>query len=145
MHETEQPLAQTAATEIGRVLDELATPATYPKNSVIFTQGSEPTGVYVVRKGSVRMTVNAGGSEVLMRVAQPGSVLGLPGVLSNKPYSLTALAVQACELGFIKAEELRRLIRDNPAIGLQVLQLLSEDVRAARGAIANTRQTVKVS
>lgn len=143
MHETEQPL--TATTDIGRILDAMATTATYPKNSVIFTQGEEPTGVYVVRKGAVRMTVNAGGSEVLMRVAQPGSLLGLPGVLSNKPYSLTAHAVQPCELGFIKADELRKLIRENPAIGLQVLQLLSEDVRAARGAIANTRQTVKVS
>jgi CRP-like cAMP-binding protein len=89
------------------------------------------------------MTVRTGDSEVIMRVAQPGSVLGLPGVLSNKPYSLTARAVQPTELGFIRAEKLVALIRENPALGLQVLQLLSEEVRAARGAIANTRQTVK--
>ena len=143
MSETEPSL--TAATDISRVLDAMATTTNYPKNSVIFTQGEPPAGVYVVRKGAVRMTVNTGGSEVLMRVAHPGSVLGLPGVLSNKPYSLTAFAVQPSELGFIKAEDLRKLIRENPPIGLQVLQLLSEDVRAARGAIANTRQTVKVS
>lgn len=143
MVDTDQPL--TSATDISKVLDAMASTANYPKNAVIFTQGDFAAGVYVVRKGSVRMTVKTGGSEVLMRVAQPGSVLGLPGVLSDKPYSLTAVAVQPCELGFIKAEDLRRLIRDNPAIGLQVLQLLSEDVRAARGAIANTRQTVKVS
>ncbi len=133
-----------ASDDIRAVLDTMATPATFPKNVIIFHQGDAPAGVYILRKGAVRMTVSAGDSEVLMRVAQPGSVLGLPGVLSNKPYSLTALTTQPCELGFVKAEDLTRLIRENPALGLQVLQLLSEEVRAARGAIANSRQTVKV-
>src|SRR5689334_4745456 len=142
MSVSDQPLVSE---DIRHVLDTMSATITHPKNTVIFTQGEPPKGVYVIRKGNVRLTVKAGDSEVLMRVAQPGSVLGLPGVLSNKPYSLTAVAVQACELGFIKAEELRKLIRENPTIGLQVLQLLSEDVRAARGAIANTRQTVKLS
>jgi len=129
--------------DVRNVLDGMATPISQPKNTVIFTQGDLANGVYVVRKGTVRLTVKAGDSEVLMRVAQPGSVLGLPGVLSSKPYSLTAKAVQPCELGFVAAEKLIQLVRENPLLGLQVLQLLSEEVRAARGAMANTRQTVK--
>lgn len=130
--------------DIRNVLDAMATPISRPKNAVLFHQGDAPKGVYVVRKGNVRMTVKAGDSEVLMRVAHAGAVLGLPGVLGNKPYSLTAVTVHASELGFVPAEKLVDAIRTNPALGLQVLQLLSEDVRAARGAIANTRQTVRV-
>lgn len=141
MSASEQPLI--ASEDVRGVLDTMATRATFPKNAVIFHQGDEPVGVYIVRKGAVRMTVSAGDTEVLMRIAHPGSVLGLPGVLSNKPYSLTAVTVQPCEVGFVKAADLTRLVRDNPMLGLQVLQLLSEEVRAARGAIANTRQTVK--
>ena len=130
--------------DVRTILDGMAAPLVQPKNAVIFSQGDPPVGVYVVRKGSVRLTVKAGDSEVLMRVAQPGSVLGLPGVLSNKPYSLTARVVQTCELGFVRAENLIQLVRENPMLGLQVLQLLSEEVRAARGAMASTRQTIKV-
>jgi len=141
MAANDQPLI--ASDDIRRVLDTMASPLHFSRNAFIFHQGDEPVGVYIVRKGAVRMTVTAGDSEVLMRVAQAGSVLGLPGVLSNKPYSLTALTVQACEVGFVRAENLTRLIRENPALGLQVLQLLSEEVRAARGAIASTRQTTK--
>ena len=141
MPATEQNLI--ASDDVRGVLDTLASTVSHPKNATIFTQGDAPAGVYIVRKGSVRMSVRAGDSEVVMRVAQPGSVLGLPGVLSNKPYSLTARTVQPCELGFVKAEDLIKLVRENPALGLQVLQLLSEEVRAARGAIANTRQTVR--
>ena len=129
--------------DVRNVLDSIAAPLNQPKNAIIFAQGDPPVGVYVVRKGTVRLTVKAGDSEVLMRVAQPGSVLGLPGVLSNKPYSLTARVVQPCELGFVHAEKLIQLVRENPTLGLQVLQLLSEEVRAARGAMANTRQTVR--
>jgi CRP-like cAMP-binding protein len=121
----------------------MASPLSRPRNTVLFQQGDSPVGVYVVRKGTVRMSVKAGDSEVLMRVAHAGSVLGLPGVLGNKPYSLTAITVQPTELGFVPADTLVQAIRTNPVLGLQVLQLLSEDVRAARGAIANTRQIVK--
>lgn len=129
--------------DVRRVLDTMASPLTQPKNAILFNQGDAPVGVYIIRKGTIRLTVKAGDSEVLMRVAQPGSVLGLPGVLSNKPYSLTARVVQPCDLGFVTAEKLIQLVRENPTLGLQVLQLLSEEVRAARGAMANTRQTVK--
>lgn len=115
-----------------------------PKNAILFQQGDAPVGVYLVRKGAVRMTVKAGGSEVLMRIAHPGAVIGLPGVLGNKPYSLTAVVTQASELAFVPAEKLIEAVRVNPLLGLQVLQLLSEDVRNARGAIASTRQTVKI-
>ena len=135
---------QVVSENVRDVLDSMAAPLTQPKNSIIFAQGDPAVGVYVIRKGSVRMTVKAGDSEIVMRIAQPGSVLGLPGVLSNKPYSLTARAVQACELGSVTAERLVQLVRENPTLGLQVLQLLSEEVRAARGAMSNTRQTVKV-
>ena len=129
--------------DVRSVLDSMASPVSQPKNSLLFAQGDPPLGIYVIRKGSVRLTVKAGDSEVLMRVAQPGSVLGLPGVLSNKPYSLTARVVQPCDLGFVCAEKLIQLVRENPTLGLQVLQLLSEEVRAARSAMANTRQVVK--
>lgn len=137
---TEQPLISE---DVRSVLDSMASTVTSPKNTVIFTQGDAPVGIYVIRRGSVRLTVRAGDSEILMRIAQPGSVLGLPGVLSNKPYSLTARVTQNCELGFVTADRLIQLVRDNPTLGLQVLQLLSEEVRAARGAMANTRQTAK--
>ncbi len=140
MSANDQPIPD----DVRSVLESMASPVSQPKNAVIFSQGDPPVGVYVIRKGSVRMTVKAGDSEILMRVAQAGSVLGLPGVLSNKPYSLTAKVVQPCELGFVPAEKLIELVRDNPTLGLQVLQLLSEEVRAARGAMANTRQVVKL-
>ena len=129
--------------DVRSVLDGMAERVSQPKNSVLFNQGDEPVGIYVIRKGAVRMTVKAGESEVIMRVAQPGVVLGLPAVLGNKPYSLSARTTQVTELGFVRSEKLIELIRSNPSLGLQVLQLLSEEVRTARGAIANSRQVVR--
>ena len=130
--------------DVRSIMETLGSTVTQPKNVVLFQQGDAPVGVYLVRKGAVRMTVNAGGAEVLMRVAHAGAVIGLPGVLGNKPYSLTAMTMQPTELAFVPAEKLVDAVRANPLLGLQVLQLLSEDVRTARGAIASTRQAVKI-
>lgn len=131
----------TPAEDVRQVLQTVATVITRPKNTLLFQQGDPPSGVYVVQKGSVRMTVNTGESEIVMRVAQPGSVLGLPGVLSDKPFSLTACTTTTTELAFVKREDLIQLVRANPTFGLQVLQILSEEVRFARNAMASTRQT----
>ena len=118
-------------------LEELATTVAKKNGTVLFRQGQKAKGVYLLRTGSAVLTVQASGEGMAVpRTVGPGSVLGLPGVLSNKPYSLTARATQPCELGFVKAERLIELVRQNPNLGLQVLQLLSEEVRAARGAIS---------
>lgn len=118
------------------VLDGIASQISLGENTVVFKQGDSPVGVYVVRKGFVRMTVKVGEKEFLLRLARSGSVIGLPGVLGNQPYSLTATTVQETELGFVPAHEFVEAIRSNTALGLQILRLLSEDVRAARMAVA---------
>jgi CRP-like cAMP-binding protein len=51
------------------VLDRMASPVSFPNNSVVFSQGDAPVGVYVVRKGAVRMTVKAGESDLLLSIA----------------------------------------------------------------------------
>ena len=135
------PAGKSMSTEsVGDILDRMASPVSLPKDTVVFCQGDAPVGVYVVRKGAVRMTVKAGEPDLLLSIAQPGAIIGLPAVLGNQPYSLTATTMDVTELGFVRAPQLVEAIRSDTTLGLQILRLLSEDVREARHAIGNRGQ-----
>jgi CRP-like cAMP-binding protein len=65
------------------------------EDHLLFAQGDEPIGVFLVRSGTVQAVVHSddGGVVAIFR-ANPGSVLGLPAVTSDQLYSLSALATR---------------------------------------------------
>jgi CRP-like cAMP-binding protein len=67
--------------------------------------------------------------------AIPGSLLGLPGLVGNQPYTLTALAHPGAQLSFVTRENFNALMQHNPLMSLKVLQVLAAEVRSARNAI----------
>jgi CRP-like cAMP-binding protein len=69
--------------------------------------------------------------------ASAGSLLGLPGLIGNEPYSLTAVARNGARLSFIPREEVTSLMRSAPSLALKMLQVLAAEVRSARHAMSN--------
>ncbi len=134
-----KPHNSGASDNIRRAIEELAVSVTHPKGATIFQQGDAPKGIFLVRKGAVRMTIRGDKSEILMRIAHQGSLLGLPAVMSDHAYSLTAKASQACELGFVERQKVIELVRHKPALGMEIVQMLSDEVRLARIAVASSR------
>jgi CRP-like cAMP-binding protein len=75
------------------------------------------------------------GEAVLSTEAAPNSLLGLPGLVGNQSYSLTATARSGAELGFVTRDDFTALMESDPLMGLMVLQVLAAEVRAARQAL----------
>ncbi len=67
-----------------------------------------------------------------MRIAERGSLLGLPATVSGKRYSLTAEVVAQSRLALLSPGRFKELLHDNPALGLIVVQMLAEEVSAVR-------------
>ena len=103
----------------------------------LFVQGGNPVGLYILRKGNVTLTIDSptGGSLVSIPM-HPGSLLGLPGLIGNEPYTMTAEAQKDAELGFVTREGFNSLMRSDPSLALRVLRVLAAEVRAARHAIS---------
>ena len=106
-------------------------------SSVLFVQGDEPAGVYVVCSGKVRLFIRnpVSGSITFDRISEPGSMLGLPAVFGDKPYSMSAEAADETEVAFIPRRRFLELMQSNGQLCMRCLQLLSEEVRIARNAI----------
>lgn len=130
------PSAFVAGKELTQALELHSTPLDCPRDRVLFRQGDDPTGVYIVRTGSATLFMHSVSGEVILHIESgPGSVLGLPGLIGNKPYSLTAVAHRGSQVGFVERDEFTALMTDEPLLSLRVLEVLAAEVHTARQAI----------
>ncbi len=103
---------------------------------VLFRQGDPPLGLYILRAGAARLVMVSQEGQTLLDVkAEPGALLGLPGVAGNKPYTMAATALKGAELGFVTREDFTAMMLAEPAMSLQVLRVLAAEVQTARLAI----------
>ena len=80
----------------------------------------------------------ASGRAVMCLEAGPGSLLGLPAIISNKPSTLTAMARKDSMIRFVTRDDFEEVVRTDPALLLQVLHILATEVRTARQALSET-------
>src|SRR6478672_9761650 len=86
--------------------EKIKFPSSLPRNSVLFVEGQTPRGIYVLCKGRVKLSVNSSdGKTMILKIAEPGEVLGLHACVTAIPYELTAETVQPCQVVFIKRED----------------------------------------
>ena len=97
----------------------------------LFREGAAPDGVYILYSGAVDLLFAARNGIVKpLRVATPGQILGLSEVVVEQPYDCSAITRVPCDVGFIPREEFLSVLQERPAVWLNVLSLLSNDVNA---------------
>ena len=106
----------------------------------LFRQGESPVGLYILNKGEVTLTMTSPAGELLlcMQVGE-GSLLGLPGLISNEPYTLTAMACNGARVSFVTQEDFKNLMQSSPSLAVKVLEVLAAEVRTARHATQDLR------
>lgn len=123
--------------ELIQELEKRAKPISPGLNRVLFHQGDEPTGVYLLRKGSAKLTSRTDGEEIFNVKVGAGSLLGLPAVVGMKPYSLTAEALEDAELSMVSCADFVDLLQKDPSLPFRLLQVLASEVRFARESMAH--------
>jgi CRP-like cAMP-binding protein len=130
------PKAFIGDTELIRMLEEHSLPAPCETDGALFQQGDPPVGLYILHQGMVTLSMISDNGQSLFAVqALPGSLLGLPGLISNQPYSLTATARAGAQVAFVNRDTFTWLMLSRPQISAKVLQVLAAEVHSARRAI----------
>jgi len=70
-----------------------------------------------------------GGKRVSVGVAGPGSVLGVGEIVSSTGNVLTAETGEETELEFLAAEHLHECLKENPGLGVELLQVVVQQTR----------------
>jgi CRP-like cAMP-binding protein len=103
---------------------------------ILFRQRDNPDGLYILKSGNATLTMNSPQDKQLFSIEpDPGSVLVLPGIIGNEPYTLTAVAHPGSVIGFIARDEFLSLMSSDQRLSLKVLQVLAAEVRSARNAL----------
>jgi CRP-like cAMP-binding protein len=130
------PTAFLADPELIRALSEHATPIVCDTDRILFQQDDPAAGLYILHKGEATISMTSQqGQTVLSVAAKDGSLLGLPGLISNQPYSLTAVARAGARVSFLGRSEFTTLMESNPPLAFKILQVLAAEVRSARNAL----------
>ncbi len=104
----------------------------FPAGAVVFLEGQAARGVYILCQGRAKLTTtSADGKTMILKIAQPGEVLGLHATISGQPYELTVEMLQPSQLTFIGRDDFLRFLKEHGEACLQAAQHLSRDCQSA--------------
>ncbi len=132
------PSAFVAAPELIQALEKHSTAISVSEDRVLFQQGEIPVGLYILKAGETTLTMNSPkGAPVMQFQAQAGSLLGLPGLIGNQPYTLTAVARSGAQLNFVSHDAFTSMMQADSHVAMKILQVLAAEVRSARFALSS--------
>ena len=132
------PSAFVADPELIEALEKQSVSIPCSGGRVLFRQGAHPAGLYILSRGETTLTMTAPNGEEVMPVQAPaGSLLGLPGLIGDEPYTLTAIAHKDAQLRCVTRDDFTVMMQTNPQLSLKILQVLAAEVRSARRALSN--------
>lgn len=123
--------------ELIRALQERSTPVPCETDRLLFRQDDPATGVFILHQGAAALTMYAQDKQIIFSIqALPGSLLGLPALVSDRHYSLEAIAQSGAQVSFVSRADFFALMQAQPALALKMLQVLAAEVRTARQALS---------
>jgi CRP/FNR family transcriptional regulator, cyclic AMP receptor protein len=104
----------------------------YPGGAMLFTEGQASRGIFLLCKGRVKLSITASdGKALILKIAEPGEVLGLHATVSGKPYEMTAETLHPCQVNFVRREDFMKFLRDHGDACMQAAKHLSLSCQTA--------------
>ena len=100
------------------------------RNEILFLEGDEAAGLFVIAQGSVRaFRTGADGREQVIHVERAVTTIAEVPVFDNGKYPSTVAAEEATLVYFLETHEVRRLCLLHPQIALAATGLLAKRLR----------------
>jgi len=111
-------------------LSSLFKPRAFNKNEVIFEQGEEGEGLYVIKSGKVKIcTVAQDGIELIFTFLTVGDLLGEMSILDGRPRSATAIAAADTETLFVSRTDFMNYLKAYPQLYIEIIAVLCQRLR----------------
>jgi CRP/FNR family cyclic AMP-dependent transcriptional regulator len=102
---------------------------TFPKNTIVVTEGERSDSLYVILSGRVKVFVaDEHGKELVLNTEGPGEYFG-ELALDEGPRTASVATLEACKLAVIPNEALRAFLASRPEAALALIRGLIGRVR----------------
>ena len=98
------------------------------KNSALYFRWDQSNYIYLISEGTVLLSSELNNSKIQQK-HQKGEFVGLYAALGNFPYQEDAITETDVEVMLFTVEEFEKLISTKSSLSLQLLQLLSKELR----------------
>ncbi|MCA1636396.1 MAG: Crp/Fnr family transcriptional regulator, partial [Acidobacteria bacterium] len=103
------------------------------KGQVIYRPGEKGEVLFLIKMGSVHLyLLSAEGRKLIIQTVGPMTFFGEMAMLGQNMWQLFAEAAEDCALCVMRTEDVRRLIRLKPQIGLRMLEEVGKRLYDAR-------------
>jgi CRP/FNR family transcriptional regulator, cyclic AMP receptor protein len=102
----------------------------FPRGTVIFAKGEPGTVLMGVLAGAVKISMpSADGREIVLSIMHEGDIFGEIALLDGHPRPTDATAIMDCELMVIERQDLIPLLRSQPDLTTQIIEILCSRLR----------------
>jgi CRP-like cAMP-binding protein len=127
-----------ASEDLRSCLEAVGTRQHFDADQFLFQEESTNTGVFLIVRGKVRMSVK--GLPKLDRLFPAAAILGLPSTFTGHPYSLTAQTLTDSDIVHVTQEAFVQLMRERPDLCSEATQMLGREVTFIQGALTERRK-----
>ena len=102
----------------------------FPKNAVIFEDGSLGDYMYLIREGQVKVTkMSDDGREKILEILSAGDFFGEMALLDREPRSASIKTTRPCALLALSRHDFLALLRQNPEISMGIIRVMVRRLR----------------
>ncbi len=110
----------------------------YPKDTMIFAEGESGPELYIIQKGSIRITKIVNNNEVLLALLKSGDIFGEMALLENKPRSASAIAHEDSVLMAVNRANFKGMVVEQPKVISRLTSSLAERIWNLNRQLSNT-------
>ncbi|MEA2490412.1 MAG: family transcriptional regulator, cyclic receptor protein [Acidobacteriota bacterium] len=124
------------AAEPVAALDSMKFTGAYPKGALLFVEGEQPRGVFVLCRGQAKLTTTSSdGRTLIVKIANPGEILGVSAAILGRPYEVSAETLAASQVSFVRRDDFLRFLNAYSEACMHTAQQLSEKYEGAQREI----------
>lgn len=120
-------LFRTLSPTLKEQLRSLSSPATYRKDHVLFAEGQLARGVFLIEQGRVKLEAESSdGKSLILHIAMPGEIAGLPATVSGRRYEVTAETMETSLIRFVTRRSFLHWAEFSGGAGLKIAEVVSD-------------------
>lgn len=113
---------------ISKKIKEVTVRKEEKKGSLIFREGTFSKGLYIVKKGTVKIfQINNEGKEQIVYIYKKGEMMGYRPILCNEKHPVGAAALEDCVIHMIPANQFMQVLNESPIMARKLLEHLSHE------------------
>ena len=110
----------------------------YAKDTMLFAEGESGPELYIIQRGSIRITKIVNDNEVLLALLKAGDIFGEMALLEDKPRSASAIAHEDSILMAVNRANFKRIVIEQPKVISRLTSSLAERIWKLYRQLRNT-------